>query len=103
MSAKVLLALLQTQRGPGPFFRHHHDDTTDTMVAGIRPGGHHKASVPSRCKGEAVSLKLSLGSYLRIILGWKMDNGLTTADPPRNTSDGWIVRVAPLAHSVKRD
>lgn len=45
---------------------------------------------------------LSLGSYLCIILGWKMDNVLPTADPPRNTSDGWTVRVASPAHSIKR-
>lgn len=31
-----------------------------------------------------------------------MDNGLTTADPPRNTSEGWTGRVASLAHSIKK-
>lgn len=72
------------------------------MMAGIRPPGHHKTSVPNRCKGKAVFLKLSLGSTLHSILGWKMDNGLTTADPPRNTSDGWTGRVAPLAHSIRK-
>lgn len=102
MSTKVLLAFLQTQRDPGPFFQHHHNDTTDTMMAGIRPPGHHKTSVPNRCKGKAVFLKLSLGSTLHSILGWKMDTGLTTADPPRNTSEVWTVRVAPLAHSIKK-
>lgn len=37
-----------------------------------------------------------------IILGWKTDE-LPTADPPRNSSDGWTVRVVFPAHSIKRN
>lgn len=89
--------------GPGSFLQHP-VDTPDTIYDGkqasvlkaiTRP--HHPAD--ARVK---LSFSLSLVSYLCIILGWNIYNGLPIADPPRNTSDGWTVRVESLAHSIKR-